>query len=135
MDKKILTPWISVVSEKIKEKISSLKSKQSFQKHSPVLSSNTCVKALTELHENFVIVPIDKAANNIALVCKRFYAQVLVAELGLDGTNTCQTYEKVHLTANELIEKDCKNLMDLFKLSVEEDSKKGSAYLLDTKTP
>ena len=124
MDRKILTPWISVVSEKIKEKISSLKSKQSFQKHSPVLSSNTCLKALAELHENFVIVPIDKAANNIALVCKRFYAKVLVAELGLDGNNTCPTYEKVHRTANELIEKDCKNLMDLFKLSVDEDSKK-----------
>ena len=93
-------PWISVVSEKIKEKISSLKSKQSFQKHSPVLSSNTCVKALAELHENFVIVPIDKAANNIALVCKRFYAQVLVAELGLDGINTCPTYEKVDLQMN-----------------------------------
>ena len=39
--------------------------------------------------------PIDKASGNIAFVCKRFYAQVLVKELGSDGLAGSATYEKL----------------------------------------
>ena len=37
---------------------------------------------MTELHTNYVIVPIDKASNNIAIVCKRFYITRLLQEIG-----------------------------------------------------
>ena len=34
------------------------------------------------------MVPIDKAANNVAFVCKRYYAKVLLKEMGLiNGTS------------------------------------------------
>ena len=42
----------------------------------------------------FVLVPIDKASNNIAFICKRFYAQVLLEELGLMGSSS-STYTKI----------------------------------------
>ena len=92
----VLKSWISVVSEKIKAKISALKEKKPFDCDKQVLKSTECLDALEQLKDQFVVVPIDKASNNIAFVCKRFYAQVLVSELGLDNKNSCPTYEKVN---------------------------------------
>ena len=39
---------------------------------------------LKYLHERFVIVPVDKASNNFAIICKTFYIQVLMKELGVN---------------------------------------------------
>ena len=41
------------------------------------------VRELSRLHENFVIVPADKASNNYTFVCKRHYVDILIEELGL----------------------------------------------------
>ena len=80
-----LKPWVLLVSEKVKRKIIFLKGKKKAKNVRPVLSSVECQEALATLQEKFVICPIDKASSNIAFVCKRFYAEVLVKELGLDG--------------------------------------------------
>ena len=42
---------------------------------------------LNKLQQHFVIVPIDKAANNISFICKQHYAQVIAAELKYSSTN------------------------------------------------
>ena len=38
----------------------------------PILQDEEVQNSLSELHKRFVIVPIDKASNNVALICKRF---------------------------------------------------------------
>ena len=38
---------------------------------------------LKELHEKFVFVPTDKANNNISIVCKKFYVETSLRELGI----------------------------------------------------
>ena len=40
---------------------------------------------LDNIHKYFVVVSIDKATGNIALVCKRFYASVIIRELELNN--------------------------------------------------
>ena len=40
-------------------------------------------ECLKELQEKYVFVPADKAANNIIVVCKRYYFEVIFKELGL----------------------------------------------------
>ena len=49
----------------------------------------TCrsVKSIFSEHEvkNTVIVPIDKAASNVAFICKHFYALIIIKELNLDS--------------------------------------------------
>ena len=120
----ILRSWIAVVSEKIKSKISSLKKSSMYKEVNEVLKSADCLKALHDLHSKFVIVPIDKASGNIAFVCKTFYAQVLVNELGLNGLSKCKTYEQVsNSNINNIVEKDCSNLSKKFNLTVPESSK------------
>ena len=50
-----------------------------------VLKDAEALSALADLHSKFVVVPIDKASNNVALICKRFYIQKLLDEVGVPG--------------------------------------------------
>ena len=45
----------------------------------------------------------DKAANNIAFVCKKYYVQVLLKELGLLNT-TSNTYQQVNHTLHNIFQ-------------------------------
>ena len=42
---------------------------------------------LHKLHTNYVLVPTDKAANNVVVVCKKYYIETLVKELGINKPN------------------------------------------------
>ena len=50
------------------------------------------VREFSRLHENFVIVPADKAANNYTFVCKRCCVSILIEELGLNSLLGNPTY-------------------------------------------
>ena len=43
-----------------------------------VLKDPDAKKELKILHDKFVLVPIDKAGNNVAIICKHFYAKNIV---------------------------------------------------------
>ena len=51
-----------------------------------VLSKPSVKEALKELHDDFVFVPIDKAANNVAIVCKSFYISIMTKEVESSST-------------------------------------------------
>ena len=53
------------------------------------------ISYLNILQEQYVMCPIDKAANNLAFICKKYYFQVLLKELGLLNT-TSNTYQQVN---------------------------------------
>ena len=54
-------------------------------RHESIFSDPDVVRELSRLHENFVIVPADKASNNYTFVCKRHYVSILSEELGLNS--------------------------------------------------
>ena len=74
-----------------------------------ILNSKTIKQCLDKLHQKFVFVPTDKASNNIAVVCKRFYIEKSMKELGIffdscqDGKDD-KTYE--------MVDKDVKSIVD-----------------------
>ena len=54
----------------------------------PKLHKSPDVKdTLYKLHANYVLVPADKAANNVIIVCKKYYIDTLVKELGINNVN------------------------------------------------
>ena len=53
---------------------------------------------MDKLHEKYVFVPADKAANNIIIIWKLYYVQILKNEL--DSTST---YAQPQLTKGKLI--------------------------------
>ena len=46
--------------------------------------------------------PMDKAANNIAIICKKYYVQILPKELGLLNTKS-NTYQQVNYTLYDIL--------------------------------
>ena len=51
-----------------------------------VLDQPDVKDTLHKLHANYVLVPADKAANNVIIVCKK-YIDTLVKELGINSVN------------------------------------------------
>jgi hypothetical protein len=39
----------------------------------------------SSLHDKYVVVPADKASNNIVFVCKSYYFKCLIKELGINS--------------------------------------------------
>ena len=72
-----LIPWKVELLKAIKVELEKLPTGQ----YNNILSKKGNKKDLKLLHDHFVIVPVDKASNNIAIICKKFYIEVLQKEL------------------------------------------------------
>ena len=73
-----------------------------------VLKSPKVMSELAELQKKYVFVPTDKAANNIAVVCKRFYIEKTMKELNIFSDD-----QKNQNSASSTIEHMIKALMQL----------------------
>ena len=76
-------------------------------------------QAIANLQNEFVIVPVDKANNKLAIICQKLYCDVLTREL-------CKTnvYEKVNLEDENLIEKTEELLLKKFNIRINDNDKK-----------
>ena len=62
------------------------------------LKNNSIVKALENLHKNFIVAPVDKANGNIAFICKGFYAKRLLKEHPTNNTSkTCTVVKNMYM--------------------------------------
>ena len=76
-----------MVKGQIEERIAKLK--QNFKEPTDKVLQNADVKAcLPDRHSKYVFVPADKAPNNIIIICKRYYIETRIKELGLDNCST-----------------------------------------------
>ena len=89
----------------IEERISKLK--QHFKQPSGKVLENVDVKAcLSDLQNKYVFVPADKAPNNILIICKRYYMETLIKELGLDNCSTLtgiSTYTSYQMSSEDIV--------------------------------
>jgi hypothetical protein len=61
------------------------------------------VKELKKLHEEYVLVPADKASNNIVFVCKAHY-QCTINEMGINSTISNRTYTPAAFSKDEILQ-------------------------------
>ena len=89
---------------------------------------------LKELQEKYVLVPADKAGNNIIFVYKYYYMHTLMEELGINSGSTINsTYEKQDITVDEIIRTHTRH--DLRKYIPHHlTTEKFAKNILDTKT-
>ena len=100
-----MTPWKNELLRKVDERIRSLKLKVKPKKVKQVLKQQDVIEDLRKLHDKFVLVPIDKAGNNKAIICKRYYAEVILKEIGEIGTGN-STYYKTSKNIGEIVEEN-----------------------------
>ena len=83
---KYLSEWKDQLKELVADRISNLKGHFRSPK-CKVLDQPDVKDTLHKLHANYVLVPADKAANNVIIVCKKYYIDTLVKELGINNVN------------------------------------------------
>jgi hypothetical protein len=97
-----IVPWRNEVLQKVDAKIASLKRNIKYHKVNPILKQSDVIEYLQDLHSKFVMVPIDKAANNVSIICKRFYVEVILKETGILGEGNT-TYVSIDLSKEHII--------------------------------
>ena len=99
----VLNEWECKVNECVKKRIASLRNKHINRRKGHILKKKRHLRSLEELHSKYVLVPADKAAQNVIVVCKKYYLEVVMREI-----ETTATYEKVMDDATNIINQHCK---------------------------
>ena len=86
MELKYLFEWKEKLKELVVDHISNLKGH--FKSPKCKVFDQPDVKTPSiKLHANYVLLPADKVANNVILVCKKYYIDTLVKKLGINIVN------------------------------------------------
>ena len=88
-------PWKTELSKAIETALQKCKPFQ----YNNVLNKRKNKEDLETLKTHFVFVPVDKAGNNVALICKKYYIETLEKEL------TSRTFMKVNTSSSDFIKK------------------------------
>ena len=72
--------------------------------HESVFDDQDVAAELAEIHEKFVVVPADKASNNIVFVCKIHYINCLMKELGMSTMTGNPTYNLTAISKEEILQ-------------------------------
>ena len=114
-----LSEWIKSIADVLKRRIRRLKHSVN-TRHESIFSDPDVVRELSRLHENFVIVPADKASNNYTFVCKRHYVSILSEELGLNSLPGNPAYNLTDLSASEVLDNH-KSVLTSFGIETSDD--------------
>ena len=106
------------------ERISSLKEKIRSPKQK-ILNDPDVKVTLRRLHDDFVLIPADKAANNVIVVCKRYYIETLIKEFDINTTNISLTVNSTYIPStdsfDEILKSHCKFIESVGSEMSEED--------------
>ena len=87
----------------------------------PVLKDSSALKELNQLHEKYVLTPVDKTSKNIAITCKPFYLETIYKEL-YSNTDcdsmfgnlfTVNVYSETSLTEPEAVSKHHEHMRNI----------------------
>jgi len=85
-----------------------------------IFNDKGVVDNLTDLHNKYVVVPADKASNNIVFVCNTYYIDCLVKELGINNNTGNPTYTPTSLSKEEILSNH-KSVVSSFGLFIKDD--------------
>ena len=108
------TEWKNAVLQKVKRKINKIQT----GRFNNVLSKQNIKNHLAELHQKYVFVPVDKAANNVAIICKKFYLEVLSSEV-----NNTPTFSPYNSSEEEIIKRHISVIPNDFNIKLPEENK------------
>ena len=95
IDKRMLNEWEITVHECIDRRIQQLRAKHLINVRSTFLKDK--LNYLQDLHNKFVLVPTDKAGNNVIVVCKKYYLEMVLDELNPTQTDFKDSANMAHI--------------------------------------
>ena len=66
--------WKSSILKEAKNRLDTI---QPYRYNKVLHKDSEELKALKQLHKDFVLIPVDKAGNNIAVICKYYYISII----------------------------------------------------------
>lgn len=69
---------------------------------------------LSNFHKEYILVPADKATNNVIIICKKYYLEVILKEL---DRNVSNTYTHCNIDTNSIVNEHLK--MNKIKVPME----------------
>ena len=111
VDKKVL----SLVNRRV-----SILSRTMSRRHESVFDDPDVAAELAEIHVKFVVVPADKASNNIVFVCKTYYINCLMEVLGMSTMTGNPTYNLTAMSKDESLQNH-HSVMLTFGISLPEE--------------
>ena len=112
----IMAPYMHSLESLLDARISELQHLQPSQ-HSSIFNESSVKDSLNQFQDRFVIVPIDKTTGNVVFIYKRFYAKVILRELGLNTNVNSATYSAVNDSCHNIIKQYTNFLLQQFGLS------------------
>ena len=106
--------WKSKVFNNLSENIKNVK-KHRRKTNDEILKDNDALQELGDLKNKYILVPVDKASQNISFICKRFYFTVLLKEVGLWPGNNSNTYKLINNTEENIAKKQIESIQKNIK--------------------
>ena len=97
-----LSEWVKSVKHLLKRRIYMV-SRSVNTKHDSIFDDEIVSRQLADLHDRFVIVPADKASNNVVFICKTYYYSCLQKELIDNNDVDSSTYQRTDFTKEEIL--------------------------------
>ena len=91
-----------------------------YRQHESMFDDPDVAAELAEIHEKFVVVPADKASNNIVFVCKTHYINCLMEELSMSTMAGNPTYNLAAMSKDEILHNH-HSVMVTFGISLPEE--------------
>ena len=95
----------------VTDRISGLKGKFKLP-NQKILNDRSVKDCLRRLHEHVALAPADKAANNIIVICKTYYIETLIKELGI---NSLDQINSTYVPSTDSYKKILKSHSDFVK--------------------
>ena len=124
--------WKNIVLQQVDGKILRYSPVFEIREVHPVLENHDARRELSKLQNDFVIVPIDKAANNLAFICKQHYAEIILKELDYSSRPVtrsqmdinCGTYKCIYNSiTNNIIDKHVSDMKNKYGINLNEEMK------------
>ena len=106
-----LDDWVNAIKQIVNSRIKTL-SKRTIRQPKKILQDPDVKEYLNKFKDKYVLVPADKAGNNIIIVCKYFYLRTIMDELGLTSDKVNNTYKPVVSSKEDIIRSHCKFLQN-----------------------
>ena len=90
------------------------------RRHESVFDDQDVATKLSEIYEKFIVVPADKASNNIVFVCKTHYINCLMEELGMSTMTGNPTNNLTAMSQEEILQNH-RSVMLTFGISLPEE--------------
>ena len=107
VDARVLSEWEGTVIDMVRKRIDNIRRKHKRKNRSyrkQVLREKIHLDYLKEFQKHFVLVPADKAKNNVLIVCKQYYLDVVTREFCNVDSIGPRTYNEYNGNVEKLVE-------------------------------